>query len=394
MAYPENPPLDGYDLFIFAGESSGDLHGEALIQQLRLAKPDLSLYGVAGPRMRAAGCNCLMPMEKFQVMGFFPVLACLPKIAISFYRIANHILQAKPKVVLCIDYPGFNLRLEKYLKKKGFKGKIIHYICPSVWAWGKKRIPLMEKTLDLLLSIFPFEKDFFSPNFPVVYIGNPLTNRISSYPHKPFPVPENKKLISLFPGSRQKEIELNLPLQLKALDTLLQQDPSLIAAISISHVKFQPLINDYIYRISPTLSGRIFPVFAEQSYNLMASTSLALAKSGTITLELALHKVPTVVLYAISSIDLFIAKDILKIQLPFYCIVNIIAKKEIYKELIGPYATVENLLESAKELLYTDKQQQQIRLCEELIKDLGSTHASETAAKIIISRFLSNPQLA
>lgn len=388
MAYPENPPLNGYDVFIFAGESSGDLHGEALIEQLSALRPNLRFYGVGGPKMRAAGLSCFMPMEKFQVMGFLPVLLCLPKILISFYRIANHILKSKPKIVICIDYPGFNLRLEKHLKKKGFKGKIIHYICPSVWAWGKKRIPLMEKTLDLLISIFPFEKEYFSPSFPIVYVGNPLVNRISSYPYKPFPVPENKKLISLFPGSRQKEIELNLPIQLKTLDTLLKEDPTLIAAISISHPRFQPLINDYIYRISPSLSGRIFPVFAEQTYNLMASTFLALAKSGTITLELALHKIPTVVLYTIPPIDLFIAKDILRIRLPFYCIVNIIAKKEIYRELIGPYATEENLLQSAKELLYSEKQQQQIKLCEELIQQLGPTNASETAAHLIVNRFL------
>jgi lipid-A-disaccharide synthase len=383
MAHPETPILTPYDIFLFAGESSGDLHGESLIEQLLALRPNLSLYGVGGPRMRAAGLSCLMPMENFQVMGFFPVFLALPKILVSFYRIARHILKAKPKVVLCIDYPGFTLRLERYLKKKGFQGKIVHYICPSVWAWGKGRIPLMEKTLDLLLSIFPFEKEHFSPSFPISYV-----NRISSYHYHPFPVEPNKKLITLFPGSRQKEIELNLPLQLKALDILLNKDPNLVAAISISHPKFQHLINDYIYDIAPTLSGRIFPVFAEQTYNLMASTSLALAKSGTVTLELALHKVPTVVVYAIPSIDLFIAKDLLRIRLSFYCIVNIIGKKEIYVELIGPNATEENLLKAAQDLLYTDKRLKQIKQCEELIEKLGTTNASQTAAHLLIDRFL------
>ncbi|MBS0627154.1 MAG: lipid-A-disaccharide synthase, partial [Verrucomicrobia bacterium] len=157
MARKTNSTLKNYDLFIFAGEPSGDLHGEALIQNLRSLHPEITISGVGGPKMRAAGLDSILEMEQFQVMGFIAVFLSLPKLIRYFYFLAKTILFLKPKAVLFIDYPGFALRLERHLKKKHFKGKIIHYICPSVWAWGKKRIPLMEKTLDLLISIFPFE---------------------------------------------------------------------------------------------------------------------------------------------------------------------------------------------------------------------------------------------
>ena len=376
--------MNEYDFFIFAGEPSGDLHGEALLKNLYRLKKNAKIFSVAGPKMRSTNVESILPMEEFSVMGFVDVFLALPKIRRNFYYLARQILEKNPKTVVFIDYPGFALRQERYLKKKGFKGKIAHYICPSVWAHGKRRIPLMEKNLDLLLTIFPFEKKYFSPSLPVEYVGHPLVTRIKNHTLTSLEFPKEKKIISLFPGSRKKEISLNFPTQLKALKALLEINPDLIGAISLSSDKFLPLLKNYITK--EALSTKVHFVAAENTYDLMASSFLALAKSGTVTLELALYKVPTVVTYGIKPLDLFIAKDLLRIRLPFYCIVNIIAEKEIFKELIGPYVTEENLIKEAKRLFLDEAYREEKKaLCETVALSLGETDASKKAATILLA---------
>ena len=162
------------DLFIFAGESSGDLLGSRLLSALYKHNPNLNIVGVGGPKMRAAGMECIMQTEAFEVMGFIDVFLALPSLIKKFYKVAKAILCSNPKAVLFIDYPGFNLALASYLRKKGYRNQLIHYVAPSVWAWGKKRIPKMAQTLDLLLTIFPFEATYFAHTpLAVHYVGHP-----------------------------------------------------------------------------------------------------------------------------------------------------------------------------------------------------------------------------
>ena len=269
------------DLFIITGESSGDLHGSLLVQELLKKRPSLKIGAVAGPRMRAFPIEPFFPMENLQVMGFIDVLFALPKIARQFFAIRKKILELNPKGVVCIDYPGFNLRLERSLRKKGYRGKLIHYVCPTVWAWGKKWIPRMAESLDLLLAFFPFEKACFShTKLPVQTIGHPLALKIS-----PRANTIDSKTIALFPGSRLKEIERNLPLQLKAAQKLLTLDPDLKIAISIAH----PDLEAPLKKMAQSIPAH----FSSDTYDLMRNSHLALATSGTVTLELALHRTPT-----------------------------------------------------------------------------------------------------
>jgi len=334
------------ELFIFAGEPSADLHGEALLKAIHSRYPNVRLFGVGGPRMRAQGLETLLNMEQFQVMGFVDVAIALPRLARQFYTLRRLILERNPKVALFIDYPGFNLALEKSLRKKGFPGKIYHYICPSVWAWGKKRIPKMKQTLDHLFTIFPFEEELFAPfpeGFTAQFVGHPLAQRIEQKP----PLVSEPTLISLFPGSRLKELSRNLPIQLQVAKRLIQQYPEAKIAISVSCTEFEAPIRKIAGNFAVTL------VEANQTYALMQKTTLALAKSGTVTLELALHGIPTVVTYGIGPLDLFIARTLLRISLPHYCIVNLLCGKEVFPELIGPALTEEALFAKASELLHS-----------------------------------------
>jgi len=366
------------DIFIFAGEPSGDLHGEKLLEALYEKNPELKISGVGGPRMRSVGMETVMPMENFQVMGFIDVFGALPRLFRQFYAVRRAILQMQPKAVVTIDYPGFNLRLARSLRKAGFAGKIVHYICPSVWAHGKGRIALMGKYFDCLLSILPFEKEHFKETaLPVQYVGNPLTERIS----QSNPVPG---LIALFPGSRSKELERNFPLYLRVAKKLQEEYPELTFAVSLASEKLRPLLEELMRK-----EDILLPLEADAE-KLRSAASFAIAKSGTITLELALQEVPTVVTYGISPLDVFIVKYLLRIRLPFYCLVNILAKRGIFPELIGPAFSATSLHSAVKKFLDDPSTAAQCKAgCEEVRSLLGGKVASKEAAEHIL-RIASN----
>jgi lipid-A-disaccharide synthase len=304
-------------LFIFAGERSGDLQGAAILKAL---KSNYSISAVAGPLMREYPLFLIEPMESFQVMGAIDILFHIRKLLSLFYKVRKHILETKPDVVLLIDYQDFNLLLAKSLRKAGYKGKIGQVVCPTVWAWRKKRVRSLEENFDHLFCLFPFEPSLFpQKKLKVSYIGHPLLQIIP-------PLPQDVKrepLILLFPGSRRKEVERNLPLQLKAAEKFRQAHPEFNIAISVSNSDFHIKSENYI----------LFP--SSENYNMMKKGTLAIAKSGTINLELALHEVPTVVTYQMSRFDYLLGKYLLRIQLPHFCIVNYLLNHRLFPEHYG-----------------------------------------------------------
>lgn len=357
------------DLFLSCGELSGDCHGALLVDALLKKRPLLKIGAVAGPNMRKRKILCFFPMEKLSIMGFIDVLLSFASLIKMFFSIRKKILSLNPKAVVLIDYPGFHLQLAKSLKKKGFKGKIIQYICPTVWAWRKKRIFLMEKVLDKVLTIFPFEPAYFSlSTLPAFYVGHPLSP-IAKIPQSP--LASAKKILALFPGSRKKEIRKNFPLQLAVAQRLKTLDPSLTIVVSDA--------------IGALPSSKIPFTREKNKDSLMRSAHLALATSGTVTLELALHKVPTIVHFAISRIDLWIAQKIFHIDLPFYCIVNIILKREVFPEFFGPHFTEKNLFSSAKTLWFDEEMRIKCqKRCLELSSFLGEEPAAENCSSHIL----------
>jgi lipid-A-disaccharide synthase len=341
------------DLFILAGEPSGDLHGARLIEELLKLNPGLKIAAVAGPRMRAFPIECVEPMESLQVMGFVDVALALPRMIRLFFSIRKKILALEPKAFVGIDYPGFNLRMHESLRKKGFSGRLIHYICPTVWAWGKGRIPKMAKNLDLLLTLFPFEPACFAgTGLKAEYVGHPLTEAVANYRG----AAGSEKILALFPGSRKKEVERNLPIMRKVASRLQELDPEL--KIVISDAK-------------------------KENYQLMRQAHLAIAKSGTVALELALHKTPTVVIYAIKPWDVWIATKVFRINLPYYSMPNILLQKEVFPELFGPNLTEEALYEHAKRLWFGDRSSAK-KDCDAIWSYLGNGRASAVAAKKIL----------
>lgn len=376
-------------LFLFAGEPSGDLHGSHLYRALKQQFPDASIEGCAGPLMRSEGMPAQWRVEEFSVMGFTDVLFALPRLIKLFFRIKKHILKTHPDAVVLIDYPGFNLRLAKSLRKAGYTGKIVHYIAPTVWAHGKDRIQHMAETVDLLLTIYPFEKHYFSHTpLQVEFIGNPLVEGLKRYSYSQnwkadLKLPD-QPLIAIFPGSRKGEIARNLPTQLQALEKLKQQQPTAVFGLSCSAEHLRPEIAKIIEKSTLKLNQDIFVIPKKYTYELMKDCHSALAKSGTVTLELALHARPTAVVYAVTPLNRFIAKNILGLNLTHYCIVNILANKEVYPEMIEKGFDTETIFKHCHELFVDGtKRETCIKECQRVRSLLLESDASEVAAQKI-----------
>ena len=377
-------------IFIFAGEPSGDLHGSRLAQILKIKSPQISLMGVAGPKMRQESVRGPLIMEDFEVMGLTDVIRALPKLYRHFYTIRDTILNTDPNAVVLIDYPGFNLRMAKALRKKGFKGKIIHYISPSVWAHGKHRIAEMEKNLDMLLTIYPFEAALFSKSaLDVHYVGSPIQEYISQYRYADdwqakLEIPHSKKMIAIFPGSRKGEIARNLPLVLEAAVKLRQNDPDIIFGISCFNETTKTFLEQNT-GLFPGIKGALYQIPKEYTYELMRDSRCAIAKSGTVTLELALHKCPTVVVYKLSLMNHLYAKHLLKVDLPHYCIVNILAQKEVFPELIEHGLDTQNIFTQVKSLFNDGATRSAcIQACREIDTSLGTNDANTKASDAIL----------
>lgn len=380
--------------FLFAGESSGDLHGSELIRALRNQHETISFSGVGGPLMRRHDFRCIVPTEEFRVMGFSDVFRNLPRLYRLFVRIRNHILKENPDAVILIDYPGFNLRLARSLRRKGYTRKIVQYICPTVWAHGKQRIDVLSKNYDLLLVIYPFETTYFTGSpLTVKYIGNPVEENIrvasvDKNPDSTFPGPSSRHLTALFPGSRPGEIERHFPEQLEAAALLKKVRPEIVFAVVYPQDSLKESLLRHIGRSSLSLDRDIFVISGRHSRQVMESCRSALAKSGTVTLELALHGVPTVVHYRLTRLNRLIAKYILGLCLPYYCIVNILKNRPVFPEHIERNYTAKDLYLSMKELHDNPDKRKAIKAeCESIKETLGTHSTHKNAASAILELF-------
>jgi len=370
------------DLYVLAGEPSGDLQGAHLLEAIYSQAPHLTIAGVAGPRMRMHPIQCTTRMEELQVMGFIDVFKAMPRLLRLFRQIRNEILRLQPKTVVCIDYPGFNIRLERSLRRHGYHGQLIHYICPTVWAWGKGRIPIMTQNLDSLLSIFPFEKQCFAgTSLSVEYVGHPLVEKIkkhSKFEHfkEHYGIDPARKILAIFPGSRKTEIERNFSIQMQTARRLQAAANDLEIAVSLAHPDLRTLL----------AAPNIHLIEPEHHYDLMQNSHLALATSGTVTLEIALFQTPAIVNFAIKPLDVFIAQKILRINLAYYAMPNILAGKEVFPELFGPHLTIDSLFQKAQQFWFDPNVRAVCQAnCARMREMLGNENAAEKAAVLILN---------
>lgn len=368
--------------YIIAGEASGDLHGSNLIKELIKQDTGAEIRSWGGDLMEKAGAKIIKHYRDLAFMGFTEVIRNLPTILNNISFCKNDIETFAPDTIILIDYPGFNLRISKWAKLKGYK--VIYYISPQIWAWKENRIHNIKKYVDKMLVILPFEKSFYNKwNYPVDYVGHPLVevieNFIDNYKQNEHNWPF-QKTIALLPGSRKQEILQKLPIMLEVAKHFKDYQFVVAKAPSVDDSFYSGILKDY-ENVS-TVSNK--------TYELLYHSSAALVTSGTATLETALFGVPEIICYKGSSISYQIAKRLIKIK--FIGLVNLIMNKEVVKELIQHDLNKENLIHELQLLLNDSSRKKQINEDYIQLKSLLSMGglASKNAADIIIQFMQTN----
>lgn len=356
--------------FLIAGERSGDLHGSFLIRELLSKDPEADVYFWGGDYMERAGGKLLRHYKDTAVMGFWEVLKNLKKLSRLQQLCKAEIRQLQPDAIIFIDFPGFNLRIANYTKKNGFLN--FYYISPKVWAWNQKRALKLKKLIDRIFCILPFEPAFFAKyDMEVSYVGNPLKEVIKSYPFDEAFLSKykGKKVVGVLPGSRMQEVNNVLSL-IKHIAPARPGYHFLLAGVDN--------LPPELYEEVKTIGGNIELAF-DKTYEILRLSQAAIVTSGTATLEAALLKAPQVVVYKTSGFSYQIARRLIRV--PFISLVNLIAGKEVVKELIQHDMTPAKALEELDKMILDSLHNENILSGYAAINELiGDQNAPETAA--------------
>ena len=376
--------------YLIAGEASGDLHASHLMAALKEKDPNAEFRFLGGDMMAAIGGNPVKHYRELAYMGFIPVLLHLRTIFANMKRCKEDIVEWKPDVVILIDYPGFNLEIAKYIHSNTTI-PVYYYISPKIWAWKEYRIKNIKRDVDELFSILPFEVDFFEKkhNYPIHYVGNPTVDEIAEFEqHNTVSLDdfiatnelEQKPIIAILAGSRKQEIKDNLPKMLEAASAFPDYQLVIAGAPSISL--------DYY---NECLKGVPAKIVFNQTYLLLKYAQAALVTSGTATLETAMFNTPQVVCYYLSfgKFMSFLRKHVLKV--PYISLVNLIANKEVVKELVADGMTVDNMRKEL-DLILNDESYRNKMLAgyKEMQHRLGEPGAPKRAASQMIETISRN----
>lgn len=350
-------------ILISAGEASGDYYAAQLVSQLRERWPECDFFGCAGPNLRAAGVRAAIRTEDLAVVGIFEVLEHLPRIWHRFRELIESSRRARPALAVLTDSPDFHFRVAAKLKRQGVP--VVYLVAPQVWGWRKGRVRTMRRIMDKLLCIFPFEEEFFrSHGVPAVYIGHPLSTRVRpSLSREAFfakhNLPANRPLIAVLPGSRKGEAIRHLP-ELKRAAGLLSRDRELSFLLPASATCGAAFFHD-------ALAGSPIRAIEGEAWDAMAHCDVALAASGTVTVEAALLGAPMVTFYRVTALSWAIGKIL--VDVPFYSMVNLIAGRRVVPELMQQQMTGERLAAEASILL--DNSGERAKMKEELARVAG-----------------------
>ena len=338
--------------YIIAGEASGDLHGSNLIKELKKLDVSATIRCWGGDKMQQAGGDLVKHYRELAFMGFWEVLKNIFTILRNLRFCKTDIEQFQPDVLILIDYPGFNLRIAKWARQKTLR--IIYYISPQVWAWKENRVKMMKQTIDKMIVILPFEKDYFKNkwNWEVEYVGHPLVEVINSHQSAVSSLQSeagSSQIIALLPGSRKQEILKKLPVMLEVSKAFPSYQFIVAKAPGLDDSFYSSLLSSYS-NVS-AVSGK--------TYDLLMQAKAALVTSGTATLETALFGVPEVVCYKGSFLSYEIGKRLVKVK--FIALVNLIMDKLVVKELIQHNMNVKNLQLELHELLMNENRISQLK---------------------------------
>lgn len=362
--------------YLIAGERSGDFHAANLMRALRQEDNAADFRYWGGDMMAAVGGTLVHHYQEMSIMGFWEAATSLLKIRSFLNECERDLLANRPDVLILIDYAGFNLRVAKFAKQHGIK--VFYYISPKLWAWNQGRVHKVKKLVDRMFVIMPFEQEFYQRfDYRVDFIGNPTADAVADHQATPDfrernQIPADKPIIAVLPGSRKQEIESILYVMLSVLPPFLNYQFVIAGVDNLDRNYYQNFQR-----------GENITIVFDQTYDLLCHAEAAMVTSGTATLETALFGVPQVVCYSTSAITYHIIKALIKV--PYISLVNLIAGKEVVKELIQSEFNARNLVQELKNITqdeaYIARQKADYA---ELREKLGRTNAAQKAAKLMV----------
>ncbi|MFL6245675.1 MAG: lipid-A-disaccharide synthase [Thermoanaerobaculia bacterium] len=364
-------------LAVVAGEASGDLHASEVIRELKKLTP-VQAFGIGGDLLEREGVTLLHHAREMGIVGLFNVLRHLPMFRRVFNDLIDRIERERPDVVFLIDYPDFNLRVAKRCKELGLR--VVYYISPQLWAWRQGRVRHIEKYVDRMVVIFPFEADFYQKHaVPVAYVGHPLIEQLSHI-EKP-PRDPNVLRIALLPGSRRMEVHSLLPPMLDAFELLRREgvngrraEASIIQAPTISHATLARIVRE---------KGIDVPIVPNDHGEAVAAADISLSSSGTATLESAILGTPVVVMYRLSRLTYILAKKL--VRLPHFSLVNIVAGRDVVPELIQQDVNGARIAAEVRKMLEPRTYEQICAALAEVRAKLGEPGTAARVAQEIIT---------
>ena len=327
---------------IVAGEESGDMLGASLIEELKGTSIDIELTGIGGKKLIELGCNSLYPIEKLSVMGLIEVVRHYFELLTIRNDLKNNFLKNPPDLFIGVDAPDFNFSLERTLRRAGIK--TIHYVSPSIWAWREYRLKKISESVDLLLTLFPFEVEYYSKkNIPAVFVGHPLAEKIKLKSdkiaaRKKLGIPNEKQVIAIMPGSRPNEIKCHTKPFVLAAEKCRDNINDLQIIAGLTNEKMAALFKS---RMKQSASELPVTIITGQAQDVMESADVILLASGTVALEAMLLKRPMVVAYKLNRITYEVAKRM--VNIPYVSLPNILAGHKLVPECLQKDCNPENL---------------------------------------------------
>ncbi len=376
-------------LMIVAGEASGDAHAAALVRALREAAPQLDFFGATGPLLRSARVESVVRSDDLAILGLLEIGRALPKFWRAYQLLKQAAIERQPDAIILVDWPDFNLKLARALHRRGLK--VIYYISPQLWAWRSYRARNVQRDVDLLLSILPFEQDWYADRGidHVEYVGHPLAGEVQPrYGRTEFcrqlKLDPKSPIISLLPGSRRKEVERILPPMLEAAALISARRSEVQFVVVVAPSRSSDEMRDIVraQRSTPEPLPSCIHIVSGQSREALAASDAAAIASGTATLEAALLETPMVVVYKESGINWHTLGRL--ITTDHYGLVNLVAGERVATELMQDDLNGERLANELLLLLNKERNKQVRERLREVADELGEGGASERAAEYIL----------
>jgi lipid-A-disaccharide synthase len=379
-------------ILISAGEASGEMYGAQLIEALKRLNPSLSFFGAGGERMRAAGCDIVVDAKDLAVVGITEIVSHLPNILGLFKKLVRAADEREPAVAIVIDSPAFNWRVARQMHKRGIP--VVYYVCPQFWAWRQGRVRLLRKYVDKALVIFPFEEKFYRDRgVDATFVGHPLADLPMPAISREEYARQNqlhpaKAWITMMPGSRRKEVRMNLPPMLEAIERLGAGYEFLLPVARTLEVGF---FKSLIFRSgketgqAPSLPGIHF---VPEALPALRHSRAAIVASGTATVEAALMETPFVMVYRVSPLTYALGKP--RVKVPYYAMVNLISGERVVPELVQHDFTAENIVRELKKIIPDGLDRETMirnlkQVREKLRKPDRDSHPADRAAEIILN---------